>query len=176
MKQKNIAIEALKRVIAGKISAFRRESVVSSEKFSEMLQKCVNSYLNGMITSAEVIEEMLKLSKAMIQNQSELEKLGLNKDEIAFYEALCKPENIKDFYENEELIALTRELTDSLRRNNTVDWTKKESARAKMRMLIKRLLKKYKYPPEEEQDAINTVMQQCELWSDNHVPEEANNG
>ncbi len=172
MKQKNLAIEALKRLIAGKISAFRNESVVASEKFSEMLQKCVNSYLNGMITSAEVIEEMLKLSREMISNQSELEKLGLNKDEIAFYEALCKPEHIKDFYENDELIALTRELTDSLRRNNTVDWTKKESARAKMRMLIKRLLKKYKYPPEEEQDAINTVMQQCELWSDNHVPEE----
>ena len=93
--------------------------------------------------------------------------LGLSEEELAFYDALTKPQAIKDFYENENLIAIARELTDTLRRNKTIDWQKKESARARMRMLIKKLLKKYKYPPEGQEDAIQTVMTQCELWTDN---------
>ena len=86
----------------------------------------------------------------------------------AFYDALTKPQAIKDFYENEELIAITKELADTLRRNKTIDWQKRESARAKMRMLIKKLLKKHKYPPEGMEDAVQTVMTQCELWTDNN--------
>ena len=93
--------------------------------------------------------------------------LGLTPDELAFYDALTRPQAIKDFYENDELIAITRELTKALRNNKTVDWQKKESARAKMRMLIKKLLKKHKYPPEGMEDAVQTVMMQCELWTDN---------
>lgn len=87
---------------------------------------------------------------------------------MAFYDALTKPEAIKDFYENEELIALTRELTETLRKNKTIDWQKRNTARARMRMMIKRLLKKYKYPPEGMEDALETVMTQCELWTDNN--------
>ena len=88
--------------------------------------------------------------------------------QLAFYDALTKPQAIKDFYENEELIAITKELADTLRRNKTIDWQKRESARAKMRMLIKKLLKKHKYPPEGMEDAVQTVMTQCELWTDNN--------
>ena len=95
------------------------------------------------------------------------EKLGLSDEELAFYDALTKPENIKDFYENETLIAMTRELTEMLRKNRTIDWQKKETARAGMRKMVKRLLKKYKYPPEKYEDAIETVMSQCEMWTDN---------
>ena len=98
--------------------------------------------------------------------RKEGEKLGLTEEELAFYDALTKPEHIKDFYENEPLIALTRELTEMLRRNRTIDWQKKETARAGMRKMVKRLLKKYKYPPEKYEDAIETVMSQCELWTD----------
>lgn len=87
---------------------------------------------------------------------------------MAFYDALTKPQAIKDFYENEELIAITKELAETLRRNKTIDWQKRESARAKMRMLIKKLLKKHKYPPEGMEDAVQTVMTQCELWTDNN--------
>lgn len=87
---------------------------------------------------------------------------------LDFYDALTKPQAIKDFYENEELIAITKELADTLRRNKTIDWQKRESARAKMRMLIKKLLKKHKYPPEGMEDAVQTVMTQCELWTDNN--------
>ena len=93
--------------------------------------------------------------------------MGLSVEEIAFYDALTKPQAIKDFYENSELIAITKELTDTLRKNKTIDWQKRETERAKMRMLVKKLLKKHKYPPESQQDAINTVIKQCEVWVDN---------
>ena len=93
--------------------------------------------------------------------------LGLTEDELAFYDALTKPESIKDFYENSELVAITKELTETLRKNNSIDWYKKESARASMRMIIKRLLKKHRYPPEGMEDAVKVVMIQCELWTDN---------
>ena len=98
---------------------------------------------------------------------AEGEKLGLTADELAFYDALTKPQAIKDFYEHDELIAITKELTDLLRKNRTIDWQKKESARAGMRRLVKRLLKKHKYPPEGMDDAVQTVMSQCEMWTDN---------
>ena len=87
---------------------------------------------------------------------------------MAFYDALTKPQAIKDFYENDELIAITKELADTLRKNRTIDWQKRDSARAKMRMMIKKLLKKHKYPPEGMDDAVQTVMSQCELWTDNN--------
>ncbi len=167
MKEKNLAVELLKKLIAEQVSIYRRTNVVKSEKFSEIMQKILNSYLNGMLTNEEVIEEMLKLANQLSQAHKEGEELGLTADELAFYDALTKPQAIKDFYENEELIAITKELADTLRKNKTIDWQKKESARAKMRMLIKKLLKKHKYPPEGMEDAVQTVMVQCELWTDN---------
>ena len=131
------------------------------------MQCSLNAYLNGMLTNEEVIEEMLKLAKQIAAAQKEGDKLGLTADELAFYDALTKLQAIKDFYENDELIAITKELADTLRKNKTLDWQKRESARAKMRMLIKKLLKKHKYPPEGMEDAVQTVMTQCELWTDN---------
>lgn len=118
---------------------------------------------------------MLKLAKQIAADQKEGNKLGLNADELAFYDALTKPQAIKDFYENDELIAITKELAETLRKNKTIDWQKRESARAKMRMLIKKLLKKHKYPPEGMEDAVQTVMTQCELWTDNYSFEDKQN-
>ena len=167
MKEKNLAVELLKKLIAEQVSVYRRTNIVKSEKFSEIMQRSINAYLNGMLTNEEVIEEMLKLAKQIAAAQKEGDKLGLTADELAFYDALTKPQAIKDFYENDELIAITKELADTLRKNKTIDWQKRESARAKMRMLIKKLLKKHKYPPEGMEDAVQTVMTQCELWTDN---------
>ena len=167
MKEKNLAVELLKKLIAEQVSVYRRTNVVKSEKFSEIMQRSINAYLNGMLTNEEVIEEMLKLAKQIAAAQKEGDKLGLTADELAFYDALTKPQAIKDFYENDELIAITKELADTLRKNKTIDWQKRESARAKMRMLIKKLLKKHRYPPEGMEDAVQTVMTQCELWTDN---------
>lgn len=167
MKEKNLAVELLKKLIAEQVSIYRRTNIVKSEKFSEIMQRSLNAYLNGMLTNEEVIEEMLKLAKQIAAAQKDGDQLGLTADELAFYDALTKPQAIKDFYENDELIAITKELADTLRRNKTIDWQKRESARAKMRMLIKKLLKKHKYPPEGMEDAVQTVMTQCELWTDN---------
>lgn len=167
MKEKNLAVELLKKMIAEQVSVYRRTNVVKSEKFSEIMQRSLNAYLNGMLTNEEVIEEMLKLAKQIAAAQKEGDQLGLTADELAFYDALTKPQAIKDFYENDELIAITKELADTLRKNKTIDWQKRESARAKMRMLIKKLLRKHKYPPEGMEDAVQTVMTQCELWTDN---------
>lgn len=172
MKEKNLAVELLKKLIAEQVSVYRRTNVVKSEKFSDIMQRTINAYLNGMLTNEEVIEEMLKLAKQIAVSHQEGNKLGLTADELAFYDALTKPQAIKDFYENEELIAITKELADTLRKNKSIDWQKRESARAKMRMLIKKLLKKHKYPPEGMDDAVQTVMIQCELWTDNYNFEE----
>ena len=172
MKEKNLAIELLKRLISNQVSVYRRTNVVKSEKFSEIMQRSLNAYLNGMLTNEEVIAEMLKLAKQIAADRQEGEKLGLTADELAFYDALVKPQAIKDFYENEELISITKELADTLRKNRTIDWQKRESARAKMRMIIKKLLKKHKYPPEGMDDAVQTVITQCELWTDNYDMDE----
>ena len=165
MKEKNLAVEILKKLLAEQVSCYKRTNFVKSEKFSELIQAAMNKYINGLITNAEVIEELLKIAKQIKEGSQPIG--DLNDEEIAFYDALTKPQAVKDFYKNEELINMTRELTDSLRRNKTIDWQKKESARANMRRIIKRLLKKYNYPPEETQDALQTVMTQCELWTDN---------
>lgn len=169
MKEKNLAVELLKRLIAEQVQIYRRTNVVKSEKFSEIIQEAMNRYLNGMLTNEQVIEELLNLAKQIAAAHKEGDQLGLTADELAFYDALTKPQAIKDFYENEELIAITKELADTLRKNRTIDWQKRDSARAKMRMMIKKLLKKHKYPPEGMDDAVQTVMAQCELWTDNNM-------
>ena len=167
MKEKNLAVELLKKLIAEQVSVYRRTNIVKSEKFSELIQGAMNRYLNGMLTNEEVIQELLKLAKEIADANAEGEKLGLTADELAFYDALTKPQAIKDFYEHDELIAITKELTDLLRKNRTIDWQKKETARASMRKMVKHLLKKYKYPPEDYDTAISTVISQCEMWTDN---------
>ncbi len=169
MKEKNLAVELLKKLITEQIIVYKRSNLVKSSKFSEIIQETMNRYLNGMLTNEEVIQELLKIARDIAQAKSEGEELGLTEEELAFYDALTKPQAIKDFYENDELIAITKELTETLRKNKTIDWTKRESARAKMRMLIKRLLKQHRYPPEGMDDAVQTVMIQCELWSDNNI-------
>ena len=167
MKEKNIAVEILKKLMAEQVSVYKRTNVVQSQKFSEKIAQLMNAYYNGLIDNEEVIKELLKMAEEITEAHKNGEKLGLTEEELAFYDALTKPEHITDFYKNNELIDLTRELTDMLRKNRTIDWQKKETARASMRKMVKRLLKKYKYPPEEYETAINTVISQCEMWTDN---------
>ncbi len=171
MKEKNLAVELLKKLIAEQVSVYRRTNLVKSEKFSEIIQNAMNRYLNGMLTNEEVIQELLKLAKDIAAANAEGEALGLNAEELAFYDALTRPQAVRDFYRHEELIAITRELTDLLRKNRTIDWQKKESARAGMRRLVKRLLRRHKYPPEGVDDAVQTVIGQCEMWTDYAVIE-----
>ena len=130
MKERNIAVEILKKLIAEQVSIYKRTNLVKSEKFSEMIQAIMNRYINGLITNAEVIEELMKIAKEISEAKNEGEKLGLNQEELAFYDALTKPQAVKDFYNNEELVAMTKELTDTLRKNKTIDWQNKQFARA----------------------------------------------
>lgn len=120
----------------------------------------------GLLTNIEVIEELLKLAKEMMDAQQQGNDMGLSHEEKAFYDALTKPQAVKDFYSNEQLVEMTRELTETLRKNRTIDWNRRESERANMRRLVKRLLKKYNYPPKETKGAMDIVMKQCEQWSD----------
>lgn len=167
MKEKNIAVEILKKLMAEQVSLYKRTNVVQSQKFSEKIAQLMNSYYNGLITNEEVIKELLETAEEIANLYKNGQKLGLSQEELAFYDALTKPEHIKDFYKNDELIALTKELMEMLRKNRTIDWQKKETARATMRKMVKRLLKKHHYPPEDYDFAINTVISQCELWTDN---------
>lgn len=168
MKQKNIAVEILKKLLAEQVSLYKRTNLVQSQKFSEMITRIMNAYYNGHIDNEKTIEELLEAAKKVIEAYQAGDNLGLTQEELAFYDALTKPQAIKDFYENDVLVQMTRELTEMLRKNRTIDWQKKETARATMRKMVKRLLKKYKYPPDEYEDAIDTVISQCEMWTDNN--------
>jgi len=169
METKNISIQILQNLLKDKIRIHKRKNIIESEEFSELLTKTMNQYINRHITNEEVIQELIKLAHMIKKSKEEGNELGLDDDEQAFYSAIVKPEGIKDFYQNDELIQLTHELTEQLRKNQTIDWQKKKQARATMKVNIKRLLKKYKYPPDEQKEAIEIIITQCENWADNIV-------
>ncbi len=173
MKEKNIAAELLANLLKGRVKTYQRTNIVKSEQFSDLLTETLSRYLKGLITNEEVIQELLKLAQEMTSAENDGDKMGLSQEEKAFYDALTRPEAVRDFYENDQLVALTKELTETLRKNRTIDWSRRESARANMRRLVKRLLKKYNYPPEKVADALETVLRQCEQWADNEDYAEA---
>ena len=166
MKERNLAVELLTKLMKEKIKLQQKTNVVQSDLFSDMLSQSLSNYLKGLLTNEEVIEELLKMAQQMKQAEAEGNDLGLSPEEKAFYDALSTPEGVRQAYSDEEFVALTRELTEVLHRNRTIDWNRKESARAKMRVMVKRLLKKYKYPPEGAKKALETVMRQCDHWAD----------
>ena len=167
MKEKNLAAKMLEDLVRGVVRTMIRSNIVTGELFSNRFSETLNRYVNGLITNEEVIQELLKLAQEMMDAEKQGNALGLSNDEKAFYDALTRPQAVKDFYTNEELVALTKELTDMLRKNRTIDWNRREAERANMRRLVKRLLKQYKYPPEDAEDAMNTVLKQCEQWAEN---------
>lgn len=171
MKEKNIAIEILRKLLQERVHVYERTNLVQAQKFSDLLNMALSNYLKGLLTSEEVIKQLQELAKDIAQNESVANELGLSNEEKAFYDALTRPQAVKDFYTNDQLVAITKELTEALRKNRTIDWQKKESARAGMRSIVKRLLRKYKYPPEEAQNALDIVISQCERWADVDVNE-----
>ena len=167
MKEKNIAVQLLEKLLKESIRKYERTNVVQSQKFSDLMNMALSNYLKGMLTNEEVIEELLKMATEIKRTEEEGNELGLTPEEKAFYDALSSPEGIKDAYSDEEFVKLTKELTEQLRKNRTIDWNLKSSSRAKMRVMVKRLLKKYKYPPQGQEKALETVMAQCDKWADN---------
>ena len=156
MESSNLTISLLEKLLNDQVKVYNRTNIVKSEEFSDLLKQTMNSYINGHITNDEVIEELIKIAKLLRDAHNEGEELGLTEEELAFYNVIALPENIHEFYDDE----------DALRRNRTIDWQKKESARANMRRTVKRLLKKYDYPPSEMKFAMEKVIAQCELWVD----------
>lgn len=171
MKERNLALEMLKKLLDEQIKGYRAKSVTQAKKFSDMMQGMVNGYLNGQLTNAEVFEEMIKMAHDMMADNEKAKELGLTDEEFAFYEALTHPRAVADYYKdkNDELVAITQELAAKMRELRTVDWQHKESSRAAMRMAIRRLLKDHRYPPDGMDFALSTVMEQCNLWANNSV-------
>ena len=170
MKHKNIAAEMLRKLLEDNIRVFARTGVVKSQLFSEKMQKLLKMYNNRLITSAEVIEELLNLSKEMTEAYKAGDEKGLSVEELAFYDALVADPEVLRKMQDKVLIEMAQELTELIRRSRTVDWDKKESARAYMRTQVKHLLRKYKYPPEKAKGAVDIVIKQAELMSGNIKP------
>lgn len=167
IKHRNLAVEMLKKLLEGNIKAIEKRNLVKSEKFSEKLKKALNKYRNQAITNAEVIEELIRMAHEIKKAKEEEKDLGLNEDEIAFYDALTADEVVKEFMEDEILKKIAQELTLAIRNNITIDWSIRKSAQAGMRRIIKRLLKKYDYPPEQAKNALKVVMRQAERMCGN---------
>lgn len=162
MEQKNVAEKVLEKIIKGKIRTISRKNVVKSRKFSEMLNETVSKYQNRAIDTKQVIEELIRLAKEIDEAQDENRDLDLNEDEIAFYDALSTNDSAVEVLGDEILKNIATELTESIKSNLTIDWNLRESIQAEMRVIIKRLLRKYNYPPDDRKEAIKTVMEQAE--------------
>lgn len=162
MDQKNLALEALKKLLAGEIKAKQQRNVVEAKAFSERLQAAVARYHANAITSLEMIQELIDLAKEMKASAQRGDDLGLSEEELAFYDALAQNESAMEVLGNDELRKIAHVLVEQLQQNVTVDWHRKESARAKLRVLVRRILKKYGYPPDLAPVAINLVLSQAE--------------
>lgn len=167
LKQKNVAVELLNRLLKGQVNSLMKTNVTVSKRFSEMLGNSINKYNSRSIETSKVIEELIQLAKDIKQEQQQGNELGLNSDEIAFYDALASHETAKEAMGDKELRAIAHELTKTVKENMGVDWSKRDSAKAKMRVAVRRLLKKYGYPPDLQKMAVEQVVEQAELMASN---------
>jgi type I restriction enzyme R subunit len=169
LPQRNLALELLKRLINDEIKTRMRKNVVQARSFAEMLEESVRKYQNRAIEAAQVIEELIKIAKEMRAAQSRGEKLGLTDDEVAFYDALADNASAREVLGDDKLRMLAQELVDRVKQSVTIDWQVRENARAQIRVLVKRLLRKYGYPPDMEHRATELVLEQaqalCKDWS-----------
>jgi type I restriction enzyme R subunit len=163
MPQRNLAIELLRKLLNDELKSRMKKNVVLSRSFTELLEKTIRSYQNRTLDSAEVIAELIKLAEEMREAQKRGEKLGLGEDEIAFYDALGVNESSVQDLGDETLKTIARELVETVRNNATIDWTVRETVRAKLRVMVKRILRKYGYPPDKQEQATITVLEQAEV-------------
>jgi type I restriction enzyme R subunit len=163
MPQKNLAVELLRKLLNNEIKLRSKKNLVQSRLFSEMLEKAIVKYQNRTIEASAVIQELIDLARDMREAEKRGEELGLNEDEKAFYDALGVNDSAVQVLGDETLTTIARELVEMVRRNVTIDWTVKESVRAKLRIMVKRILRKYGYPPDKQESATQTVLEQAEL-------------
>ena len=163
MPQRNLAVELLRKLLSGEIRARRKKNVVQARSFAEMLEESIRKYQNRAIEAAQVIEEMIALAKQMRRANERGEALKLSEEELAFYDALETNDSAVKVLGDEILRTIAREVTVAVRNNVTIDWTLRENVRAQLRVIIKRILRKYGYPPDKQEKATQTVLEQVEL-------------
>ena len=169
MPHRNLAVELLQKLLKGELSVRRRKNVVQARSFAEMLEKTLRRYQNRAIEAAQVIEELIQLARDMREASARGEQLGLSDDELAFYDALETNDSAVQVLGDETLRAIARELVDTVRNNVTIDWTLRENVRAKLRAIVKRILRKHGYPPDKQEKATQTVLEQAEVLSEGWV-------
>ncbi len=163
MKHKNIALEVLKKILHDEINVKMKRNLINGKKFSEMLKNSIKKYHNKILSAAELIEELIKLAKGITETQNEAETLKLTEYEYAFYTAVANNDSAKELMQKDKLRELAVVLTETIRKNATIDWTIKESVRSKLRVAVKRVLRRYGYPPDMQQLATDTVLRQAEM-------------
>jgi type I restriction enzyme R subunit len=166
MPQRNLAVELLRKLLKGELVTRRRKNIVQAQSFAEMLERTILRYQNRAIEAAQVIEELIALAKEMRAASERGEVLGLSEDELAFYDALETNDSAVKVLGDETLRDIARELVETVRRNVTIDWTLRENVRAQLRVYVKRTLRKHGYPPDKQEKATQTVLEQAELLSE----------
>ena len=172
MEHKNIAVQVLKKLLNGEIRSLTKKNMMQGKKFSEMLNGAINKYQNKVLTAIEIIEELIKLAKEMRDAGKRGEDLGLTEDELAFYDALEANDSAVRVLGDETLKEIAQVLVEKVKKNTSIDWTIKESVRAKLKVIVKRTLKKYGYPPNKEKMAVDRILKQSELFADEWVSKE----
>jgi type I restriction enzyme R subunit len=162
LPEKNLAVELLERLLEGEIKSRFASNLVQEKKFSELLSNVVTRYQNRSIETAQVMQELMEMAKKFRDAASRGEQLGLTDDEVKFYDALATNESAVQELTDETLKKIAHELTDNLRKNITVDWSARDSVRATLRLMVKRVLRKYKYPPDQQEGAVELVLKQAE--------------
>jgi len=166
MKHKNVAFEVLKKLLNDEIKSRAKTNLVKSKSLMEMLEDSIKRYQNKILTAAQVIEELIKLSHEIKQMDKEHKEMGLTEYEYAFYTAVANNESARELMQQDMLRELAIVLTERVRQNTTIDWTIKESVRAKLKVIVKRTLRKYGYPPDMQKLATETVLKQAELLAE----------
>ena len=162
LPHKNVAVELLEKLLNDEIRTHSRKNVVQGRSFAEMLERSIRAYQNRTVEAAQVIEELIEIAKEMRQAQDRGEELGLSDDELAFYDALEVNDSAVEVLGDETLRTIAVELVETVRRNVSIDWTLKESVRAKLRVMVKRVLRRHGYPPDKQAKATETVLEQAE--------------
>ena len=166
MPQRNLAVELLQKLLKGEIKIRSRRNLVQARKFSELIEASLRRYQNRAIETAQVIEELIGLAKDLNEALRRGERLGLNEDELAFYDALEVNDSAVQVLGDACLRTIAKELVENVRKNTTIDWTQRENVQAKLRVIVKRILKKYGYPPDKQEKATQTVLEQAEVLSE----------
>ena len=165
MRRRNLAVELLEKLLKGELATRRRKNVVQARSFAEMLEQTIRRYQNRAVEAAQVIEALIGLARQMREANARGERLGLSDDELAFYDALGVNDSAVQVLGDETLRGIARELVETVRANLTIDWTHRENVRANLRRLVKRVLRKHGYPPDKQESATRTVLEQAEVLS-----------